>query len=79
MYISAFEPTIASDAQNISEATGGFIPAGVWAFLWTIISTVILALTLGVYYRGLKRRAALPEYDSPYLIDDKASSAGKMF
>ncbi|HVF90804.1 MAG TPA: M50 family metallopeptidase [Blastocatellia bacterium] len=73
MYISAFEPMMGSDAQNMSAATSGLIPAVVWAVGWTLFSTVILALTLIVYYKSLKRPVELPGYDSPFLLEDHSS------
>ena len=80
MYISAFEPMMGSDAQNMAAATGGFIPAVVWAVGWTLISTVILAFTLLVYYKSLKKPVELLDYDSPYLIEEgTGSKAEKMF
>jgi len=79
-YISAFLPMTGSDAQNMSAATGGFIPAVVWAVGWMLISTVILALTLIVYYKSLRRPSELTGYDPPFMIEDRTSSnAGKMF
>jgi len=77
MYISAFEPMMGSDAQNMAAATSGVIPAVVWAVGWTLISTVILALTLIVYYKSLKKPLELPSYDSPFLLEDNPGSKVK--
>ncbi|HYP29995.1 MAG TPA: M50 family metallopeptidase [Blastocatellia bacterium] len=74
MYISAFEPMMGSDAQNMSAATGGLIPAVVWAVGWTLISSAILALTLIVYYKSLRKPAELLDYNAPFMLEDPAGS-----
>lgn len=80
MLISAFRPMVGSDAQNMSAATGGFIPAVVWAVGWTLISAAILAMTLIVYYKSLRKPRELEGYDPPLMLEDRASSkAEKMF
>jgi hypothetical protein len=57
MYLSALDPAVPSDAQNMAMATGGWVPAMVWAVGWTFISLLILGATLWVYYRSLKRQS----------------------
>ena len=71
MYLSAFNPGTHTDAQNMSAATGGFLPAVFWAVAWTLISLVILTYTLKVYHRSIKQRAessvtpGIPLLDEP--------------
>jgi hypothetical protein len=74
MYLSAFEPARLTDAQNMSSATGGFVPAIVWAIGWSLISVLILAVTLVIYYRSLRQRAAALG-PAPALISDRSQAA----
>ncbi len=84
MYLSAFNPELSTDAQNMAEATGGWVPAMAWAIGWSIISTVILIATMAVYYRSLRNRAenlALPPIDlssGAFLPDSTQSGADRM-
>lgn len=57
MYLSALEPGVPSDAQNMAIATGGLVPAMVWAVGWTFISLAILAATLLLYYRSIRKQS----------------------
>ena len=57
MYLSTIEAAVPSDAQNMAIATGGLVPAMVWAVGWTFISLAMLAATLFIYYRSLKRQS----------------------
>lgn len=57
MYLSVFEPSRGTDAQNMAAATAGIIPALVWAIGWGLVSLTILLLTLRFYYRSLKARS----------------------
>jgi hypothetical protein len=75
MYLSAFEPGRLTDAQNMANATGGFVPAIVWAVGWSLLSILILAVTLVVYYRSLRQRAALAAAPPPPLITDRSQAA----
>jgi hypothetical protein len=61
MYISAFATGAQTDAQNMSDATGGFIPAIVWAVGWSILSVGVLVATLMIYYKSLRQRAAITD------------------
>jgi hypothetical protein len=54
VYLTTFDPTRHTDAQNMARATGGFLPASVWSFAWAVMSLAILAATLFVYYKSLK-------------------------
>jgi hypothetical protein len=75
MYISVYNPELATDARNMSDATGGIIPPMLWAVGWTVISTAILIATLLVYYRSLRRRAAMVDPPAAALISDQSESA----
>jgi hypothetical protein len=58
IYLSAFEPSRHTDAQNMAAATNQIIPAAVWAIGWAVVSFAILAFTLVIYYRGLRAQPA---------------------
>ena len=45
--ISSSAPT---DAQNMANATGGFMPAVLWTTLWALTAVGILGVTLRLYY-----------------------------
>lgn len=77
MYLSAFASGAATDAQNMSDATGGFIPAIVWAAGWSILSLGVLAATLMIYYRSLRQRAALNDNFLPTLISDRTENTAQ--
>jgi len=79
LYLSAFDPRFPTDARNMSEATGGFLPPVLWAAGWAILSTVVVIATLVVYYRSLRSRAALPVDDIPLLTGSSASAAQPHF
>jgi hypothetical protein len=75
LYLSAFDPAFPTDARNMSQATGGFLPPVVWAAGWVLLSTVVVAGTLLVYYRSLRERASLSETALPSLIADHSATA----
>jgi len=75
LYLSAFDAALPTDAVNMSQATGGFLPPIVWALSWALLSVVVVAFTLVVYYRSLRRRAALPETPLPSLIVSQPTNA----
>jgi hypothetical protein len=75
LYLSAFDPAFPTDARNMSEATGGFLPPVVWAAGWVLLSTVVVAGTLLVHYRSLRERASLGETALPSLIADRSKAA----
>jgi hypothetical protein len=77
MYFSAFAAGARTDAQNMSEATGGFIPAIVWAVGWSLLSVGVLIATLVIYYRSLRRRAALNDVSMPMLVSDHSANAAQ--
>jgi len=75
LYLSAFDPAFPTDARNMSEATGGFLPPVVWAAGWALLSTVVVVGTLVVYYRSLRERASMPETVLPTLIAGHSANA----
>jgi peptidase M50B-like protein len=75
LYLSALDPAFPTDAQNMSAATGGFLPPVVWALGWVLLSTIVVAATLLVYYRSLRERASLPEPALPSLISGRSATA----
>jgi hypothetical protein len=75
LYLSAFDPAFPTDARNMSEATGGFLPPVVWAAGWVLISTLVVVGTLALYYRSLRERAALPDASSLTLIEGHTANA----
>jgi hypothetical protein len=72
-YISTFAPGQPTDAGNMERITG--VPATFWAVTWSLISLVILVLTLVIYYRSLKQRAALTASPAAALIEDPSHFA----
>jgi hypothetical protein len=70
IYLSAAESSTLTDAQNMSTSTGGFIPAIFWALGWSVISFVMLATTLLVYYRSLKSNQNSDAVQMPMLLPD---------
>ena len=72
-YLSTFAPNHPTDAGNMERITG--VPATFWAVSWSLISLVILAVTLVIYYRSLKRRAALAAPSAATLIEDHSHFA----
>lgn len=46
-----------TDAQNMSAATGGLIPAVVWTTLWALTAIGVLAVALRFYYVTTVRRS----------------------
>jgi hypothetical protein len=80
MYLSAFSPTALTDARNMEQATGGVIPAIVWAVGWALFSVVILGVTLAVYYRSLKQSSdPAPATDFPLLDDQFHTMSNRQF
>jgi Peptidase M50B-like len=75
LFLSAFDPNIQTDAQNMSEATGGFIPAILWSVGWAIISAAILVATLVVYYRSLRKREEIAAAPVPDLLPEYSAKA----
>ena len=75
MYLSAFQPSSSNDAQNMAAATGGIIPAVIWAIGWSIISIVILAATMLAYYRSINRRKLAQEKIPFGFINEGSRSA----
>ncbi len=70
MYLSAFQSTAATDAKNMEIASGGFIHATLWALGWSLISVLMLATTLFVYYRSLKSSPSFTAIQTPMLLPD---------
>jgi len=73
LYVSAFDPSLPSDAHFMANATG--LPTIFWALLWSALSLALMAATLVVYYRSLRKREEVT--DAPYtaLIPDYSSKA----
>lgn len=73
LYLSMFDPSRLTDAQNMANATNGWVPAVVWAVGWGALSLAILGATVVVYYRSLRSPSTLtlppelliPEETSP--------------
>jgi hypothetical protein len=70
MYLSAFESGAATDAKNMEISTSGFIPAPLWALGWSMISVLMLAATLFVYYRSLKATSSSIALPTPMLLPE---------
>jgi hypothetical protein len=70
MYLSAFQSGAATDARNMSIATDGWIPATVWALGWSLISVLMLAATLFIYYRSLKSTSTITAVQTPMLLPE---------
>jgi hypothetical protein len=77
MYLSTFASGTLTDAKIMSDATGGFIPAIVWALGWSVLSLGVLIATLVLYYRSLRRRAALDAAPAPTFLPDRAADAAR--
>lgn len=73
LFLSAFDSNILNDAKIMSEATGGFLPAVVWAVAWSILAVAILVGTLVIYYRSLRQRAAVAETSFPMMLTDHST------
>jgi hypothetical protein len=65
-----------TDAANMAAATGGIVPAIVWALGWSLLAAGILVGTLVIYYRSLKARAAATteEVQIPMLLPDHSTN-----
>ncbi|HKP84547.1 MAG TPA: M50 family metallopeptidase [Blastocatellia bacterium] len=75
LFLSAFDSAIATDAGNMSAATGGLVPAIVWAIGWSILAVAILVWTLVIYYRSLRSRASAVEDEPLALLLEEQSKA----
>lgn len=71
MYLSAFDSSALTDARNMAEATGGFIPAAIWALGWSLVSLLMLVITGYVYYRSLQPPSPQNALKLPNLLADK--------
>ena len=71
MYLSAFDSSTLTDARNMAEATGGIIPAAIWALGWSMVSLLMLAVTGYVYYRSMKLPSPQSALKLPNLLADK--------
>jgi len=74
LFLSAYDSNIHTDAQLMANATNGWIPGLAWALGWSGIAVLMLGVTLWVYYRSLRQRAALAEPVMPTLLTDSTSS-----
>ncbi|HST21576.1 MAG TPA: M50 family metallopeptidase [Blastocatellia bacterium] len=77
LFLSAYDSRIPNDAVFMSEATGGFIPAVVWAIGWSLLAAAMLVGTLVVYYRSLRRRAEAVEMQLPTLLTDHSANVSQ--
>lgn len=77
LYLSAFDPAFPTDARNMSQATGGFLPPVFWASFWVLLSAVVVVATLALYYRSLRERAALPAAEFPTLIGSQSADTAR--
>ena len=77
LYLSAFDPGFRTDALNMSEATGGFLPPVFWALGWALLSALVVVATLTVYYRSLRERAALSPAAFPTLVAGQSANAAR--
>lgn len=70
LYLSVFDPSRLTDAQNMANATNGWIPAVVWAAGWGVLSLAILGITVVAYYRSIRPTSAA-ELPAPLLIPEE--------
>jgi peptidase M50B-like protein len=73
LYLSAFDPALPTDAGNMARATGGILSPTVWALMWALLSVVVVAYTLVIYSRSLRRRAEFSETALPALLTDRSA------
>lgn len=69
LYLSVFDPSRLTDAQNMANATNGWIPGVVWAAGWGVVSLAILGATVVTYYRSI-RSEPVGEFPAPLLIPE---------
>ena len=77
LYISAFDPAFPTDAGNMSQATGGFLPPVFWAAGWALLSAAVVVCTLVIYYRSLQERAEILQPVLPSLLADQSANAAR--
>jgi hypothetical protein len=77
LYVSAFDPSFPTDAGNMSQATGGFLPPVFWAAGWVLLSGAVVVGALIIYYRSLQERAELIETGIPSLLADHSANAAR--
>ncbi|HWN99878.1 MAG TPA: M50 family metallopeptidase [Blastocatellia bacterium] len=75
LYLSAFDPELATDARNMSQATGGLLPPIAWALVWALLSAVVVVYTLVLYSRSLRRQTSLSDTPIPALITDQSANS----
>jgi hypothetical protein len=63
----------------MERATGGFVPAIVWALGWSLLAAGILGGTLVIYYRSLKQRAAVADEQIPLLLPDHSTNTAQPY
>lgn len=74
LYLSAYDPARLTDARIMSETTGGFLPPIVWAVCWALLSVLVVAYTLLIYSRSLRKAASLSDPLSSSLITERSAS-----
>jgi hypothetical protein len=72
LFLSAYDSNTHTDAVVMAGVTG--IPGLVWSLGWSAMAVLMLGVTLWVYYRSLRQRAALAEPVMPTLLTDSTSS-----
>ena len=80
LFLSAYDSNIYTDAQLMAQTTGGWIPGLVWALGWSVLALLMLGVTLRVYYRSLRQRAAASDPTAvafPTLLTDHASDVAQ--
>jgi hypothetical protein len=78
LYLSAFDPAFPTDARNMAQATGGWLPPVAWAAGWVLLSTAVVVATLVVYYRSLRQRASLlTDAQPPLLLSDQIAHSAR--
>lgn len=53
LYLSVSDSNRLTDARNMAQATGNFLPAAFWAIAWGGAALGILGYTLVIYYKSL--------------------------
>jgi hypothetical protein len=79
LYLSAFDPSIPTDAVNMSQATGGWIPPVAWAILWSLVSASVVIATLVVYYRSVTRERSSISGEASVLLPGKSVPSNPTF
>lgn len=79
LFLSASDFDVHTDATIMAQATGNVIPAIVWALGWSLLAAGILGVTLVIYYRSLKQRAAVADPQIPLLLPDHSTNPAQPY